>query len=106
MRISSLGERREFYSHEFSLTRIRDWFRGWRSPVVFAVVIGRHTGISPMKYRRARALAIVIDEYENLSEMKNYVIDFKTEAAYYDRNVYNDWDHSMHIENQPTQLGS
>src|SRR3989442_8447058 len=68
MRISSLGERREFYSHEFSLTRIRDWFRAWRSPIVFAVVIGRHTGISPMQYRRERARTIVIDEYESRSE--------------------------------------
>ena len=75
MQISSLGERREFYSHEFSLTRIRDWFRVWRSPIVFAVVIGRHTGISPMKYRRERGRTIVIDEYESLSEMRNYLID-------------------------------
>ncbi len=106
MRISSLGDRREFYSHEFSLTRIRDWFRRWRSPIVFAVVIGRHTGISPMKYRRERARTIVIDEYESLSEMRNYLIDFMPESAYYDRNVYKDWDQARHLENDPTQLGS
>src|SRR5207245_4570956 len=104
MRISSLGERREFYSHEFSLTRIRDWFRVWRSPIVFAVVIGRHTGIFPMKYRRERGRTIVIDEYESLSEMRNYLIDFMPESAYYDRNVYKDWDQARHIENDPTQL--
>src|SRR5437660_8267165 len=106
MRISSLGERREFYAHEFSLTKIRDWFRVWRSPIVFAVVIGRHTGISPMKYRRERARTIVIDEYESLSEMRNYLIDFMPESAYYDRNVYKDWGQARHIENDPTQLGS
>ena len=106
MRISSLGERREFYSHEFSLTRIRDWFRVWRSPIVFAVVIGRHTGISSMKYRRERGRTIVIDEYESLSEMRNYLIDFMPESAYYDRNVYKDWDQARQLENDPTQLGS
>src|SRR5437870_9501360 len=106
MRISSLGERREFYSHEFSLTKIRDWFRVWRSPIVFAVVIGRHTGISPMKHRRERARTIVIDEYESLSEMRNYLIDFMPESAYYDRNVYKDWAQARRIENDPTQLGS
>src|SRR5438445_3076139 len=106
MRISSLGERREFYSHEFSLPRIRDWFRGWRSPVVFAVVIGRHTGISPVKYRRERARTIVIDEYESLSEMRNYLIDFLPESAYDDRNVYKDWGQARHIENDPLQLCS
>src|SRR5438128_3572491 len=106
MRISSLSERREFYSHEFSLTRIRDWFRVWGSPIVFAVVIGRHTGISPMKYRRERGRTIVIDEYESLSEMRNYLIDFMPESAYYDRNVYKDWDQARHLQNDPTQLGS
>src|SRR5438552_15137292 len=106
MRISSLGERREFYSHEFSLTRIRDWFRVWRSPIVFAVVIGRHTGISPMKYRRERGRTLVIDEYESLSEMTNYWIDFMPESAYYDRNVYKGWDQARHLENDRTQLRS
>jgi len=106
MRISSLGERREFYSHEFRLTRIRDWFRGWRSPIVFAVVVGRHTGISPLKYRRERARTIIIDEYESLSEMRNYLIDLMPESAYYDRNVYKDWAQARHIENDPTKLGS
>ena len=105
MRISSLGERREFYSHEFSLTRIRDWFRVWRSPIVFAVVIGRHTGISPMKYRRERGRTIVIDEYESLSEMRNYLIDFMPESAYYDRNVYKDWDQARSVGNDATRLG-
>ncbi len=59
-----------------------------------------------MKYRRERARTIVIDEYESLSEMRNYLIDFMPESAYYDRNVYKDWDQARHLENDPTQLGS
>src|SRR5207244_12594322 len=99
MRISSRGERREFYSHEFSLTRIRDWFRVWRSPIVFAVVIGRHTGISSMKYRRERGRTIVIDEYESLSEMRNYLSDVMPESATCDRNGYEDLGYERHLEN-------
>jgi len=38
--------------------------------------------------------------------MRNYLIDFMPESAYYDRNVYNDWDQARHLENDPTQLGS
>src|SRR5207253_5142296 len=102
MRIYSLGERREFYSHEFSLTKIRDWFRVWRSPIVFAVVIGRHTGISPVKYSRERARTIVIDEYDSLCEMRNYLIDFMPESAYYDRNVYKDRGQARRVENDLT----
>jgi DNA primase catalytic subunit len=105
MRISSLEERRDFYSREFNLTKVREWFSGWKSPVVFAVVIGRHTGIAPRKYDRERSRTIVIDEYERLSEIKNYLIDFKPESAYYDRNVYKDWEQARGIGNDATQLG-
>ena len=105
MRIASLSERREFYSREFSLAKIRDWFSGCQSPVVFAVVIGRHTGIAPRNYRRDRARTIVIDDYERLSEIEDYLVDFKPESAYYDRNVYKDWDQARRIGNDTTQLG-
>ena len=105
MRIASLSERREFYSREFSLAKIRDWFRGWQSPIVFAVVIGRHTRIAPRKYLRERARTIVIDEYEGLSEIKNYLIDFRPESVYYDRNVYKDWDQARSVGNDATRLG-
>jgi DNA primase catalytic subunit len=105
MRIASLRERGQFYSREFGLAKMRDWFRGWQSPLVFAVVIGRHTGIAPRKYRRERARTIVIDEYERVSEIKNYLSDFLPEAAYYDRNVYKDWDQARSIGNDATRLG-
>ena len=105
MRVASLSERREFYSREFSLGKIRDWFRGWQSPVVFAVIIGRHTRIAPRKYLRKRARTIVIDEYQGLSEIKNYLIDFSPESVYYDRNVYKDWDQARSVGNDATRLG-
>jgi DNA primase catalytic subunit len=105
MRISSLDERERFYSREFGLARVRDWFKGWRSPIVFAVVMGRHTGVAPKKYRYDRARTIVIDEYEGLSEIKNYMIDFRPESAYYDRNIYTDWDQARRFGNDPVQLG-
>ena len=105
MRIASLSERREFYSREFSLAKINEWFRGWRSPIVFAVIIGRHTRIAPRKHIRERARTIVIDDYERLSEIKNYLIDFRPESVYYDRNVYEDWDQARRIGNDRTALG-
>ncbi len=105
MRIASLSERREFYSLEFCLAKILAWFRGWQSPIVFAVVIGRHTRIAPRKYLRERARTIVIDEYERLSEIKNYLIDFRPESVYYDRNIYRDWDQARSVGNDATRLG-
>jgi len=105
MRIASLKERVEFYSREFSIAKIHDWFRGWESPVIFAVIIGRHTRIAPRKYRGELTRTIVIDEYEGFSEIKNYLIDFVPEAVYYDRNVYKDWDQARSIGNDTARLG-
>lgn len=105
MRISSLQQRKEFYSREFSLAKVRDWFKAWSSPIVFAAVIGRHTGLATGKYRRERVRTIVIDEYESFSEVKNYLIDFRPESAYYDRNIYADWNQARHFANDLSQLG-
>lgn len=105
MRICSLSERKEFYSREFSLAEMGDWFREWHSPIVFAVIIGRHTGLAPGKYLRERSRTIVIDEYEELSEIKDYLIDFRPESVYYDRNVYNDWDQARRVGNDIARLG-
>jgi DNA primase catalytic subunit len=105
MRVSSIDERRRFYSREFHLTNVRGWFKGWQSPIVFAAVIGRHTGVAPEKYRREASRTIVIDEYKSLSEIRNYLIDFRPESAYYDRNVYTDWNQARHSGNDPTRLG-
>ena len=105
MRTASIAERREFYTRELSLAKIRDWFRGWHSPIVFAAIIGRHTRIGPRKYLRELARTIVIDDYEGLSETKNYLIDFRPESVYYDRNIYKDWDQARYVGNDRTGLG-
>ena len=90
---------------EFSLPKIHDWFSGWHSPIVFAVIIGRHTSIAPRKYFRERARTIIIDEYAKLSEFKDYLTDFRPESVYYDRNVYKDWDQARRVGNHATRLG-
>ena len=105
MRVASLDERRRFYSREFALLNVRSWFKGWRSPIVFAAVIGRHTGLAPQKYRRERRRTIVIDEYGDFSEIRDYLLDFRPESAYYDRNVYKDWVQARRFGNDPAQLG-
>ncbi|MEM3745248.1 MAG: hypothetical protein QW323_01980 [Candidatus Bathyarchaeia archaeon] len=54
MRPSTLEERKQFYSSEFSLDMVKKWFSGWRGKIVFAVIIGRHTRIFPPSMRRTR----------------------------------------------------
>ncbi len=92
MRTASIQERYEFYRREFQTNLVREWFRGWTKPIVFAVVIGRHTKIFPARYRWDRDRTILIDEYDKLQDLRRYCIEFKPESVYYDRNVYKNWD--------------
>lgn len=90
MRYSTLSEREKFYREEFNIEKVRKWFeRGMRMEgVVFAVVIGRHTKIYPEKYKEDASTSIIIDEYGELKEVRNEILEFTPESVYYDRNIY------------------
>jgi DNA primase catalytic subunit len=92
MRYSTLQERRQFYTTEFSLPKVQKWLEHLKDKVKFAVVIGRHTKIYPEKYREDAGTTIIIDKYKGLDEVHDYMTEFLPEAAYYDRNVYDSKD--------------
>ncbi|MEM3736917.1 MAG: DNA primase [Candidatus Bathyarchaeia archaeon] len=87
MRYSSIEERRRFYQEEFALRLLEERFKNRRN-TVFALVIGRHTGIYPPNYEKLKNHTIIIDEYQDLSEVKNYILQYLPESVYYDRNLY------------------
>ncbi len=91
MRPATIQERYEFYQREFETDLVRKWFRGWTRPIVFAVVIGRHTKLFPAEYRKDRYRTILIDEYEGLRDLRRYCMEFCPESVYYDRNIYRNW---------------
>jgi DNA primase catalytic subunit len=88
MRYSTLEERKQFYTSEFNLQAVAHWFGGRQDKVRFAVIIGRHTKIYPEKYKEDASTTIVIDEYSNLEDTRQQILEFLPEAVYYDRNVY------------------
>jgi DNA primase catalytic subunit len=90
MRYSSLKEREQFYRQEFILEKVEQWFKGINGKIFFAVIIGRHTHIYPEKYKEDASTTIIIDEYEDIDEVKNLIIEFLPESVYYDRNVYDE----------------
>lgn len=90
MRYSTLDERRLFYEGEFNLSRVNDWFGARVKNVVFAVIIGRHTGIFPPEYVEDKSTTILIDEYKDLNEVRRQIVEFAPESVYYDRNVYDE----------------
>jgi DNA primase catalytic subunit len=95
MRYATLEERKQFYSSEFNLEKVAEWFREGLGRTKFAVIIGRHTKIYPEKYKADASTTIIIDEYSSLEDVKGQILEFLPEAVYYDRNVYDGNDHKM-----------
>jgi DNA primase catalytic subunit len=92
MRYATLEERKQFYTAEFHPEKVAKWLEEREDKVKFAVIIGRHTKIYPEKYGKDASTTIIIDEYQGLNEVRNQIIEFLPESAYYDRNVYDEND--------------
>lgn len=95
MRYSTLEEREQFYRQEFNPQQVAEWFTPEQGKVKFAVVIGRHTKIYPEKYRADASTTIIIDEYQEVDDVRQQILEFVPEAAYYDRNVYDQNDRKV-----------
>ena len=105
MRPATLAERSNFYSREFRTGLVNRWFRGWTRPIVFAIIIGRHTKIFPSKYRIDRDQTILIDDYDALNDLQKYCEEYRPESVYYDRNVYKNWKNARDGSKDVARLG-
>lgn len=90
-----MEERKEFYSKEFNLKKVIEWFTGGLGYTKFAVIIGRHTKIFPEKYKEDASTTIILDEFKSLEEMRLQILEFLPEAVYYDRNIYGEGDRKV-----------
>ena len=95
MRYSTLEERKQFYISEFNLQTVAQWFGSQSGKVKYAVIIGRHTKIYPEKYKEDAATTIIIDEYTDLEDVRQQILEFLPEAVYYDRSVYDENDRKI-----------
>ncbi len=89
MRYSTLRERKEYYEKEFPLKKVGEWF-GERANTVFAMILGRHTHIVLPEYEEIINNTVIVDDYKDLEDVKEYIIQYLPEAVYYDRNLYKD----------------
>ncbi|MCW4004303.1 MAG: DNA primase [Candidatus Bathyarchaeota archaeon] len=88
MRYATLEEREQFYNQEFALEKVAKWVGDKLANTRFAVIIGRHTGIYPSKYTQDATTTIIIDEYKDVEDVRQQILEFLPEGVYYDRNVY------------------
>lgn len=85
-RPSTLSERKEFYSKEFSVAKIKKWFvnNGVKIPQICALDAGSETSIIVDKKLKNQML------YFPFSELKKQTQKYLPEDVYYLRNFYND----------------
>jgi len=90
MRYSTLKERKEFYKKEFNFNNISDWFGRRRNllETVYAIIVGRHTKIFKKEFKSIYKNTMLIDDYVDLDDIKDYFIYYLPEGVYYDRNLY------------------
>ncbi len=92
---TGLKERETFYKNEFELQSVRKWlshrsFEDEKKDTAFAMIVGRHSNIYLPEFESIKNKVVVIDEYQDLEDMNEYVLQYLPEGVYYDRNVYTD----------------
>jgi len=98
MRPSTLEERRIFYSKEFNIDSVSEWLihRGkieeLRKNTVFAMIPGRHSNVYPPEFEDIKNKVVIIDDYSDFEDLRDYILRYLPEGVYYDRNVYSNID--------------
>lgn len=90
MRISTIDERRRFYESEFDTIALSSWIGNRAKHMKFALIMGRHTGLVLPERARNKDDVILIDDWRDVDDLRNYALDYLPEAMYYDRNRYKD----------------
>jgi len=55
---------------------------------VFALILGRHSGIYPRRFRHLKNVPLIIDDAEEVRDLRPYLLRYLPEGVYHDRNVY------------------
>mgnify|MGYP001613130410 CR=1 FL=1 len=81
-RVSALEERREFYKKEFSLEKVKSWFKGRKLPQLCAIDAGTDSKVLVDKKFKGNMF------YFKFSELREKIKKYVPEDIYYHRSVY------------------
>lgn len=84
LRPSTLKERKQFYEKEFSIKKVKSWFK--EKPQFFVVDLGSESGI--IKDKRKKNRLFVLRPNIGYKELRKKLIKLMPEDVYYDRNKY------------------
>ena len=88
LRPSGLAERRRFYSREMDYASAERWFASFPGERVFALILGRHSGIYPSRFRSLKNVPLLVEDARTVADLRPYLLKYLPEGVYYDRNAY------------------
>ena len=88
LRPAGLAKRRAFYSDLMDYEAAERWFASFPGERVFALILGRHSGIYPRRYRSLKNIALLVEDARSVRELRPYLLKYLPEGVYYDRNAY------------------
>ena len=88
LRPASLQERRRFYARRMDYDAAAAWMSRPAGGRVFALILGRHSGIYPRRFRHLKNVPLIIDDAVEVRDLRPYLLRYLPEGVYYDRNVY------------------
>ncbi len=88
LRPSRLAERRRFYGHLMDYDAAERWLAGFPGERVFALILGRHSGIYPRRFRSLKNISLLVEDARRVRDLRPYLLKYLPEGVYYDRNAY------------------
>ena len=69
-----------------------EWMARPTGARVYALILGRHSGIYPRRFRHLKNIPLVVDDVSDVNGLRPYFLRYLPEGVYYDRNVYTSLD--------------
>ena len=89
---ASLADRRRFYRELMDFRSAAKWMARPNGERVYALILGRHSGIYPRRFRHLKNVPLIVDDAGDVGELRPYLVKYLPEGVYYDRNVYTSLD--------------
>ncbi len=85
---ASLNARLNFYRNRFDVGAAKRWMARPGGDRAYALILGRHSGIYPRRFRHLKNVPLIIDDVEGPAGLRPFLLKYLPEGVYYDRNVY------------------
>lgn len=85
---ASLARRRAFYVSLMDYDSAGRWMTRPVGNRAYALILGRHSGIYPKRFRQLKNVPLVVDDVDGVRDLRPYLLKYLPEGVYYDRNIY------------------